>query len=49
MPLPENSRFYNYSAVTMKSENVLIVCGGIKYNLTGITNECFELDLENNI
>ena len=40
--LPSHANFYNYSGVTMKNEDTMIVCGGIKHNLTGITNQCFE-------
>ena len=39
--LPENANFYNYSAVTIKDADTMVVCGGIKHNLTGITNQCF--------
>lgn len=39
--LPSYANFYNYSAVTMKDSDTIIVCGGIKHNLTGITNQCF--------
>lgn len=39
--LPSNANFFNYSAVTMKDNDTMIVCGGIKHNLTGITNQCF--------
>lgn len=45
---PKNATFYNYSGITQKSENVIVICGGIKHNLVGITNECFEYDLESN-
>ena len=43
-PLPRNSKFFNYSGVTMKNENTMIVCGGIKYSLRDITNIAFEYD-----
>jgi hypothetical protein len=45
--LPKTANFFNYSAITWKSNTVMIVCGGIKHNLTGITASCFEFDLEN--
>ena len=40
--LPSHANFFNYSGVTIKDEDTLVVCGGIKHNLTGITNQCFE-------
>lgn len=40
--LPSHASFFNYSGVTMKDEDTMVVCGGIKHNLTGITNQCFE-------
>ena len=45
---PKEASFINYSAVTQKSENTLIVCGGIKYNLVGISDQSFEYDLSTN-
>ena len=39
---PDNVNFFNYSGVTMIGEDRMIVCGGIQYNLTGISKECFE-------
>lgn len=44
--LPKNANFFNYSAITWKTPTKLIVCGGIKHNLTGISAACFEFDLE---
>ena len=44
--LPKNSNFFNYSAITWKGPTKMIVCGGIKHNLTGITAACFEFDLQ---
>ena len=49
LPAPNNVDFYNYSGVTMVDENRMIVCGGIKFNLTGITNRCFEYDFKENL
>lgn len=40
--LPTGSNFYNYSGVTMVDDDTMVVCGGIKYNLNGITQECLE-------
>lgn len=40
--LPAHANFFNYSGVTMRDEDTMVVCGGIKHNLTGITNLCFE-------
>ena len=42
MNLPTGSNFYNYSGVTMVDEDTMIICGGIKFNLNGITQECLQ-------
>lgn len=44
--IPKNADFYNYSAVKMIDEIRMIICGGIKHNLTGITNKCFEYNFK---
>lgn len=45
----ELPRFYNYSGVTMKDENTMIVCGGIQNNLEKISRDCFEFDLSSGV
>ena len=46
LPIPRNAQFFNYSAVARKEFQKLIICGGIRHNLTGITSLCFEYDFE---
>lgn len=48
LPTPRDAHFINYCGVTQKSESTIIVCGGIKYNLMGISEACFEYDLRLN-
>lgn len=45
---PKDGNFINYCGVTQKSENTMIVCGGIRFNLVGISDQCFEFDLSAN-
>lgn len=39
-------KFYNYSGVTTKDEDTIIICGGIQSNLDVISSECLEFDLQ---
>jgi hypothetical protein len=45
---PSGAFFINYCGVTQKSDSTLVVCGGIRFNLMGISDQCFEYNLITN-